>query len=249
MTNKLHDLLFKAETAAARLARMDSDFKESDHPRDNDGKFTSGSGGGVDAPAGYTLAGKADLKAQGLTPMRRTGSNPTATEAARVAWATAQQLGTPQTICPTHLGWAMLKKGEGLPTGHPHMVVTAEGVVYQFKATTVETDPSEANDDPHYKAAMSSVADIKNNRNAQGATVDEPEYYQGAFHISVRDFGTWQTAPGRDREEDDDHEVPTEATVKALDALTADLSKKYGVTVSWMAEEKNYVSIRFEAKK
>ena len=133
-------------------------FREEDHPRAPDGKFGKGSGGpsAKSSPssetAGSPHAGKAgqfkktgggNLAAQGFKP-RKKGAGDDLTQAAQVAWGVAQQTGKPQTLVMASgkNGLALLKPGERLPYGAPHVTVDQDGNVTKYEVD-LDADPGD----------------------------------------------------------------------------------------------------------
>jgi hypothetical protein len=123
-------------------------WSESDHPRGqpgNAGQFGSGGGGSSKSPhegkAGkFAAHGSGSLEKQGFKPRKR-GSGSSPTEAAQVAWHVAQKSGEPQTLTVNNQGWVLVKKGEKIPYGHPHMVVDPDGTVTRYKADLGGLEP------------------------------------------------------------------------------------------------------------
>lgn len=80
---------------------------------------------------GVLLGGTIDLKAQGVKPARR-AEGATIVGAARVAWGTAMATGQPAVAQITPRGWAVLRSGEKVSYGTPHIVVTPEGKLSRY---------------------------------------------------------------------------------------------------------------------
>jgi phage-related protein (TIGR01555 family) len=110
------------------------EWKEGDHPRDNEGKFGSGGGGSPhEGKAGkFTAHGKGNLAAQGFKPRKR-GNGTSATEAMQVAWHVAEKTKKPQTLTQNFQGWVLVRPDQKIPYGHPHVVVEPDGTVTRYK--------------------------------------------------------------------------------------------------------------------
>jgi hypothetical protein len=83
--------------------------------------------------------GRADLKAQGFKPKGR-GAGNSSHEAALVAWKHAQNTGKQATAVIGGRGWGVLRPGDKVAHGQPHMTITPEGVLhaYELKKMTHE---------------------------------------------------------------------------------------------------------------
>lgn len=131
---------------------MDAEFSESDHPRGEGGQFGSGGGGSSEKPnsphegkAGeFTHHGRADLAKQGFKPKGRDTSG-SQHGAALVAWKSAQNTGKPATAVIGGRGWTILRDGDKVPHGTPHMTVSPEGVLHAYnpKPLGSDTDPDD----------------------------------------------------------------------------------------------------------
>jgi hypothetical protein len=134
-TMTLRDLLLLRRPfvlKGALLSRLRKEF-DPDQPRDEGGQWDS-DGSGVSVPKGFEQTGKGNLKEQGFKPAKR-GKGDSVTDAARVAWHTAITTGKPATAQITTRGWAVLRGGERVSYGTPHMVVTPSGDVFRFRST------------------------------------------------------------------------------------------------------------------
>jgi len=112
-----------------RFTFAEDEWSEEDHPRDNTGQFSPHEG----KSGKFKAHGSGNLEAQGFKPRKR-GSGSSATEAMQVAWHVAKESGKPQTLTVNNLGWILLKKGEKIPLGHPHVVVHPNGDVTRYQA-------------------------------------------------------------------------------------------------------------------
>jgi len=116
---------------------LDAAFNEADHPRGPDGKFTGASGTSpYEGQAGkFKRVGSANLAKQGFKPKKRAAGN-SMTEVAQVAWTWAQHTGKPQAFAAGQYGrgYTLVKEGQKLPYGHPHIVVWPDGTVESYQA-------------------------------------------------------------------------------------------------------------------
>lgn len=110
----------------------------SDEARDADGKFSAGGATPASPHNGkgagqFEHKGRADLAAQGLKPKSR-GDGYSQNDVALVAWKAAQNTGKTATAVLTGRGWAVLKPGDKVAFGQPHMTVSRAGVLHAYAA-------------------------------------------------------------------------------------------------------------------
>jgi hypothetical protein len=83
--------------------------------------------------------GRADLKAQGFKPKGR-GAGNSSHEAALVAWKHAQNSGKQATAVIGGRGWGVLRPGDKVAHGQPHMTVTPEGVLHAYEPKKITSE-------------------------------------------------------------------------------------------------------------
>lgn len=134
---------------AAPVYTADAEFNEGDHPRDQDGKFTSGGGGGSGSPfegtAGkFTKGLSVNMGTKGLKPRSR-GDARDLTQSAQVAWGIAKSTGKPVVmVAAGRSGWQPLKPGEQPAYGQPHGVIEPNGDVTMYKVAPVDAGTASA---------------------------------------------------------------------------------------------------------
>jgi hypothetical protein len=79
-----------------------------------------------------------------------------------------------------------------------------------------------------------------------GLDFQDVEEVEGGVQLSVRNFGDWMNPPDAEDEEDYDWQIPTQATVKKLDAIVGKIQAKHpDLEVKWYNEgEKNWIGIQ-----
>jgi hypothetical protein len=185
---------------------FDAEFNESDHPRDTDGKFGSGGGGEPSGEKkGYKITGRGNLAKQGLKPRKRAaGTNMTG--AIQVAWAWALQTNKTTTLVLTAGpagGWTILKPGDRVALGQPHIDVDKDGNVtryeYDTEAGDAATDSALAYDYMPWDLATDFAAD----QPVGGREEDQDGRLRVArVHISKANVGPYKGSeiPGWDPE-------------------------------------------------